>query len=225
MRALMKLALLAVVVTLATGAFAQTFAVKGGLNLSTMVMKDNDDTYSDDLKLNPGFHAGITAEFPIAGVFSLETGALLSTRGFRIQEKETFEGGPFEIKETMNLYYLEVPVTGKFTFDAGGVKINGAIGPYVGVGLTGNVKAKASYQGETEKDEAAIHWGSDEENDDFLRGDFGVTIGGGVEINAFRVGVSYALGLANISPNTEDGFTMSNNVLGLSVGYVFFRNK
>ncbi len=30
-----------------------------------MIIKDDDNTFSDDLKMKPGFHLGVTAEFPI----------------------------------------------------------------------------------------------------------------------------------------------------------------
>ncbi len=72
MRLLIKLALLAAVVTIATSALAQSVALKGGLNLSTMLIKDNDDTYSDDFKLIPGFLVGATVDVTVAGIFSLE---------------------------------------------------------------------------------------------------------------------------------------------------------
>lgn len=221
MRLLIKLALLAAVVTIATSALAQSVALKGGLNLSTMLIKDNDDTYSDDFKLNPGFNVGATVDVPVAGIFSLETGALLSTRGFRINEKETSDGYTIEMKETMNLYYLEVPVMAKLTFDVGSVKINGILGPYFGVGLFGNAKLELSGGGETFKDEYAIHWGSDEAEDDLKRLDYGATIGAGVDISGVLLGVTYNYGLANISAYTEDGATTNNRTLAISVGYRF----
>lgn len=221
MRLFIKLALLAAVVTIATGAFAQSVAVKGGLNMATMLMKDNDDTYSDDFKLNPGFHVGATVDIPVAGIFSLETGALLSTRGFRINEKETYDGYTIEMKEAVNLYYLNVPLMAKLSFDVGSVKINGVLGPYVDVGLFGNAKMELKGGGETVKDEVAIHWGSDEAEDDFKRLDYGATVGAGVDIKGFLVGVSYSYGLANISAYTEDGATTNNRVLALSLGYRF----
>ena len=62
---------------------------------------------------------------------------------------------------------------------------------------------------------------SDEDNDDLKRLDMGLTFGGGVEINAIMLGISYDLGLANISSYQQDGATSKNKVLKFSVGYRF----
>ena len=69
--------------------------------------------------------------------------------------------------------------------------------------------------------EEDVEWGSDKEKDDLKRLDFGLTMGGGVEINSIQIGLTYALGLANISSYTDYGTKINNRVLGLSVGYKF----
>jgi hypothetical protein len=51
------------------------------------------------------------------------------------------------------------------------------------------------------------------------RFDSGLTFGGGVEIKSFLIGISYDLGLYNISPYSYNGFKMNNRVLKLSIGY------
>jgi outer membrane protein W len=204
-----------------TGLFAQSFGVKAGLNLSNMLVKDDDDTYSDDFKMNPGFHAGLTVDFPITEVFSFETGLLASTKGYKISEEETIAGETFEIEGKLNLLYLDIPLTGKVSFDIGGAKIYGAFGPYVGVGLTGKSKSEITVGGETEEEEEDIEWGSDEEGDDLKRLDYGLTVGAGVEISAIQIGVSYGLGLAKINPDTSNGAKINNRVIGISVGYRF----
>jgi len=61
-----------------------SYIVKGGFNLSNVFVKDNDGTYTDDLKSKPGFNIGITAELPISEKVLFETGLLLSTKGFKI---------------------------------------------------------------------------------------------------------------------------------------------
>lgn len=39
---------------------AQSVALKAGFNLSNMLEKDDEDTYSDDFEMLPGFHAGLS---------------------------------------------------------------------------------------------------------------------------------------------------------------------
>ena len=222
MKYLVKLFLVVIAFTMATDElFAQNFGLKGGLNLSNMLMKDDDDTYSDDYKMKPGFHVGATAEFPLSEMFSFETGLLLSTKGFQISEEETEMGETYKMEGKLNLLYLDIPLTGKAKFDVGGAKIYGVFGPYVGMGLSGKSKYEATYDGETETEEEDIEWGSDEDESDLKRLDFGLTMGAGVEINSIQIGLSYNFGLANISPYTEGGTKVNNRVLGLSVGYKF----
>ena len=44
---------------------AQTIGLKAGLNLANMLEKDDDDTYSNDFSMNPGFHLGVTVDIPL----------------------------------------------------------------------------------------------------------------------------------------------------------------
>ncbi len=190
---------------------------KVGMNISNMVNKDDDDTWSDDWDSKIGFHVGPAFEIGIANFFSIESGLILSTRGF----KQSEESGGEEWSLKLNLLYLDIPINTKFSFDVGSAKIFATVGPYFGVGLSGKVKEEYSYGGETEKDEWDIEWGSDEEEDDLKRLDIGLTAGAGVQINIIRIYFHYDLGLANLSPYTENGYTINNRNIGISVAVLF----
>jgi len=196
-----------------------SFIVKGGLNLSDLLAKDDEDNYSDNFKLKPGFHIGITAELPISETFVFETGLLLSTKGFKMSESKTLNGETYEVKGSSNLLYLDIPLTAKSYFKVGQTTIFGALGPYIGYGLSGKSKYETSMNGDTESDEQDVNWGSGD--DDVKRLDFGLTAGAGIEISFIQIGLSYNLGLANIVANTENGMKVNNRVIGLSVGYKF----
>lgn len=213
--------ILVIIFTIATTSSAQKFGIKAGLNLSNMVITDDNETYSDDFEMNLGYHAGVTVEFSLADKIGLETGLLLSTRGFKSSLEEEIFGELFKVESQFNLLYLEIPITAKASFDVGSAKVYGALGPYIGIALNGNVKSEVTISGETETDEADISFGSDENEDDFKNLDFGLTIGAGVEIKSIEIGLFYGLGLANISPYTGAGSTIQNRVVGLSVGYKF----
>lgn len=201
----MKFFIVVALLAIATGSYAQTFGVKAGLNLSNMVIKDDDHTYSDDYEMKPGFHLGPIAEFPINDMLTFETGLIISAKGFKYSEDS------YDMK--LNLYYLDIPLTAKASYDAGFGKIYGLLGPYLGIGLSG----KSVYGDEDEP----VDWGSDSDDDDLKRPDFGLTVGAGVEINSILVGLSYNFGLANISPDSDGGFKINNRVIGISVGYKF----
>ena len=219
MRNLVKLLVVLLLTMLSAQSFAQTFGVKGGLNLSNMSSKDNDTVYSNDHKMNPGFNIGGTVEFPITGTFSFETGLLFSTKGYRINKDETVQGQTSNTKGYTTLYYFDIPLTAKASFDIGSAKIYGAFGPYLGIGLFGKSKAEFTFSGNSDTFKRDVTFGSN----GLKRLDIGLSIGAGVDINAFQVGLSYGISLANISNYTDNGFTAKNRVLGLSVGYKFIR--
>ncbi|NND80351.1 MAG: PorT family protein [Maribacter sp.] len=157
-------------------------------------------------------------------MISFETGLLLQTKGLKIVEEAEFMGETGRSKAKWNLIYLDIPLTVRASFDIGGAKIYSVFGPYVGMGLSGKIKTESSYMGETEKEQEDINWGNNEDDGDLKRLDFGLTIGTGVEINAIQIGISYSLGLANISNFADDGTKISNRVLAISAGYNFGGN-
>ena len=113
---------------------------------------------------------------------------------------------------------MDIPVTAKTSFDLGNTKIYGVFGPYLGIGLSGKTKLELEYDGEVVSKEEDVRWGSDEEAD-LKKMDFGLTVVAGIELNSFQMGLTYSLGLANISPYSENGYKISNRVLGISIGY------
>lgn len=221
MKNLMKITIVVLVTMLLTDVYAQKVGVKAGLNLANMLTKDDEETYSDDYDMKPGFHIGATLEFPLSDMISFEPGLMLSTKGFKMSIEGSEMGISYENEIKVNLVYLDIPLNLKAGLDVGGAKVYGLVGPYVGIGMTGKMKGEVTVGGETVEDEDDIEWGSDEEKSDLKRLDFGLTVGAGVEVSSFEVGLSYGLGLANISPYTEDGYKVANRVFAISVGYKF----
>jgi len=188
----------AVLFTYSADSFAQTFGVRGGLNMTNMLSKS--DAHTADLKAIVGFHIGGTAEFEITDMFSFETGLFLMTMGFKN------EGELVDYKT--NLLYLNIPITAKARYELDNFSLYGLFGPYIGLGLSGK------------NNSVDIEWGSGD-SDNLKRFDFGWTIGAGVEYEAFMAGLSYNLGLANIAAQTEGGYKAKNRAFLISVGYRF----
>lgn len=193
--------LFSILISISTECYSQSFGVKAGLNFSNLLAKDEDAKY--DTKMLLGIHIGITADVPISQNFSFETAILLSKKGNA--ESDNLWG--------YNLMYIDVPLTAKATIETGNVKLYGIFGPYVGIGLSGHI-----YHNEQG---TKIIWGSDNEIGVLKRSDFGLIIGGGVEINSFQIGLNYELGLKNISSFTDYNTKVYNRVLGMSFGYKF----
>ena len=114
---------------------------------------------------------------------------------------------------TVNVNYLDVPLNLKFSTDMSGTTVYGIVGPYIGVAISG----KQKFDG----DSVDLDIGSDEDEDDVTRLDFGLSIGAGAEFGAISVGATYGLGLANISPYTDNGTKGKNRVFAISIGYKF----
>jgi hypothetical protein len=209
----MKRLLLTIAIFSYLGINGQTYRVKGGLNLSTMLAESEDPRvgiWSDDFKMKPGFHIGATAEFKLTEIFSFETGLLLTTKGYKM-ERERFFMDTYESE--VNFLYLDIPLLTKASFDIGDTRIYGVFGPYLGIGLSGKGESKAGpNEKETVLFEYDVEWGRD-----FKRTDFGLTLGAGVELNSIQIGLTYSLGLANIY--LENGETQKHRVLGISLGY------
>ncbi|MFA6270564.1 MAG: porin family protein [Candidatus Paceibacterota bacterium] len=196
----------AVLFTYSADSFAQTFGVRGGLNMTNLLSKS--DAHTADLKAIVGFHIGGTAEFEITDMFSFETGLFLMTMGCKN------EGELVDYKT--NLLYLNIPITAKARYELDNFSLYGLFGPYIGLGLSGKYKADDNSED--------IKWGSGD-SDDMKRLDYGLTIGAGIEYKAFMAGLSYNLGLANIAAQTEGGYMAKNRAFLISVGYRFGVNK
>jgi hypothetical protein len=212
MKNLLKLFIVVLMLGWSVNSFAQvTFGVRAGFNLSTLLAKNDQTNYGDEnnFKMKAGFNVGPTLECPISEMFSFETALLLSTLGVNSE----YDYGEGNVKESLSLLYLQIPLTAKAAFDVGGIKLFGAFGPYLGYGLSGKWKSDAY-------DDEDIKWGSGDD-DDFKPFDFGLHFGAGVGIKAFEVGLSYDLGLANIATYTDGGNKEMNRVLALNLGYKF----
>lgn len=222
MKNVTKLLIVALFFIWGAKSFAQPiFGIKAGLNMATMLEKDDDDTYSDDYKSLMGFHAGVTAEFPVNDMFAFETGLFVSNKGVKYEETMSEDGITVDVTAKVALMYIDIPLTGKVYFDMGGAKIYGLLGPYVGMGLSGKLKGEGEANGVSVDFSTDVEWGSDEETDMFKRLDYGLAVGAGVQVKSIEVGLGYNMGLANISTYSENGYKANNRVLALSVAYKF----
>lgn len=197
---------------LSLSSHAQIFTAKAGFNLATTKEENNTGALSGESKMIPGFHLGMMAEFPLDKKFSIETGLMFNNRGVR------YTNSAYDAKYATNLYYLDLPVTGKYSHKVGKyTKIFAAAGPYMALGLFTLQHSKFTANGVTEKDTDFVKW----KNTSLKRFDAGATFGAGVEHKKMQYGVSYDLGLTNLADFTD--YSSKNRVLRFSVGYRFSR--
>lgn len=196
---------------------AQSIGIKAGFNLATMLNKDANETYSNIYSMNPGFHIGAIIDVRINDFLTLEPGLLFTTKGTRYELEMVNEP-----RVRINLYYFDFPLNIRFSHDCGNaMKLFATVGPYLGIGISGKIQLSVEDQGNQETEEREIKWGNDVAEDDIKRLDMGLTFGGGIEINSILAGISYDLGLYNISANQNNGKINKNRILKFSVGYRF----
>lgn len=198
---------------------AQTFVIKGGCNLTSILREDNNAKYINNYKINTGFNFGLTASIPFNEFFSFESGLLLTTKGSNDELEKT---NGFKFNKKLDTYYLDIPLLLKVYPNLGDkLKLYGTVGPYIGVGLFGKTNTTVVFLGnmETEVIEKVIEWGNDQIQHDLKRLDIGLTFGTGIDIDPFLVEISYDMGLSNISAYQDDGRTLKNRVFKISIGY------
>ncbi len=200
---------------------AQSFAVKGGLNLTKISYSDGGQIFEGsrmvtDPDIRTTFHLGATVDFPIGNVLSFQTGLIYQNRDFVIGSSG--ENGGVDFEALFKVAYVDLPITLKADFELGelGAYVYG--GGYVGAGLSGDGESTTTIAGITETDTGDIEFGED---GDLNRLDYGALIGAGVEFNSIFVEVSYGLGLANIFPDPVNDESGKNRLLSLSLGYRF----
>jgi outer membrane immunogenic protein len=200
------------VLTFCQKSFSQTFGLKAGFNLSNVTFKSN----AADFNVEPGFHAGVTADFPVNRVFSFTTDLLVSTKGYRESAKNQF----LDLHEEAFYYYLEVPLKVKAFFSTPNITFSVFAGPYFGYGIYGKDQGRVNSNGDLSVWSTKIHWGSDYPPDEFKRLDYGFVFGPGVQIKQhIEFSFLYELGLANIS--SVNSLKIYNRVTAISVCYKF----
>lgn len=194
---------LAVLFVMTACAQATEVGFQGALNLANM----SGDIAENKVLL--GFGGGVFARFTPAPQFFVQPEVLYMMKGTKWDLEILDE--TLELKFKFN--YIEIPVLFGYQFP-----MQGSVSPaiYVGPALGILMSADAEADGESE------------DMKDFTKStDFGLVIGGGVDIKTgekgkFMLGGRYTLGLSNINDDEEDpDFELKNGVISFFVGYGF----
>ncbi|QCK15978.1 porin family protein [Mangrovivirga cuniculi] len=188
---------------------AQEFGARIGGNFSRFnysVEEINEDALSLF-----GFHIGATGIYPINDNVRINGSLLYSQKGERFKE----DGGT--LKEIVN--YIHLPFAIEYSFGGDQLKPFLQAGPYFSFAASSKYKIDTpDFSGEVDNN---IGNG---ENDDIAPMDFGLNIGGGVDVEKFRVGLNYEAGIANLIPNGWDSNeTWKNSSFNINVSYFFNR--
>ncbi|HCM60889.1 MAG TPA: PorT family protein [Bacteroidales bacterium] len=225
------LSVIAILILTAAALQAQVeFGVVAGPNFQNMVGKDaGGDKITNGLIV--GFHAGVSANIPIAPDFYFQTGLLFSQKGSKnnmglIPVKASND----DYNTTTRISYIDLPLHLLFRPALGNGHMIVGFGPYVAFGIGGKqmvdygslptMEQKVKFESEITSEE---RW--DLENTYFKRFDAGADIFFGYEMSMglwFRLNAQ--LGLLNMIPDVADydgEANLKNTGFGLSVGYNF----
>ena len=199
--------------------FSQIFEIKSGVNLSTMLSKSDFDKPSDDYKLSPRLLIGVATEFPLTELFSVESGILFSSKGYKLDLMSSLyeDSNPIHIYNKTILNYIEIPVSLKTTKLIANIPFYATIGSYISVGLNGKKIVNELSGGITERKEYEVKMSN---SSDWDKIDYGLIAGLGIQIKRFVLGLNYSFGLANISNDSSSfNYIKKNRVWGLTLGY------
>jgi hypothetical protein len=179
----------------------RSLGVKGGVNLATQRNSGSDDDIA--LTSRVGLVGGVFVTLPLFGALELQPEGLVTSKGTRLD----FAG----VKASLVADYAEVPVlvrfsrrgTGTFNYYVAG-------GPAVAFLL--RARSRTEFAGATEEIDI-----SDQVN----RFDFGVAMGGGIEIGSIVIDGRYTLGLQDIDKDKSDAVKTTNRAVSLTVGFRF----
>jgi len=178
---------------------AQTFGMKGGLNISTITYESEE--LGSETGSIIGFHFGSVMELQIKKNLYLNSGLYYSSKGEKFESLKEFGGTE---KTLLKLNCLEIPlyIEYKFPFESNMFFIQA--GPYFGYTLSNKVNGKKG-----------VHF--DEKG--MSRFDFGLGGAVGFEFGQFVPSIAYQLGIADQFAYEE--LVGRNRVLQISLAYMF----
>lgn len=208
------------------------WGIKGGGNLSAMLLKD--ETGYTRVKLRPGFHLGGTADLALSDKFSFQPSLLLTSKGFMMDESAGAQYTYGVDKMKFTSYYIELPVNFIFKPRAGNGKMLLGAGPYVAYGLGGRWKAEANGMSVTGKlkflndySDIDTSFGGNSRTVPYTKPfDFGANILIGYEFHKnLYFHLNGQLGLIDIDPSysgiSDETSSLKTVQGGLSIGYRF----
>jgi len=189
------------------------FGVKAGLNLATIAVDDVDEN-----NFKAGFHAGLSAKFPLSESFALQPEVLFTQKGAKTVYDTDFLG--FDVADgetTYNLNYIDIPVYAVYNFTE---NFNLHLGPYLGILVSANAETQAEVLEFINVDD------SDELNEDrFNTITYGLTGGLGFDLGMLSIGANYNLGLAPVAEEDDIAEELigdaTNNVIQIYIGIIF----
>lgn len=222
-----------------------------GLNLNDVYSKVNSDNiYPSPTKIKKGFHIGPLLSYQLNKRMSLQSGVLLSSKGFQVDvekryEKDSYKGLKTSGYDRTRLNYLEIPLALSYTLWKQ-MSIRG--GGYCAFGIGGkslvnytasgdHVEYNEQYKPAYDQIEVKREGGQGQgvvlifpSDPSRFRGlDYGVQAGLAYQVGNLILAATYLYGLNNTNPRytnfPSDYFIHKHRNAYFSVGYFFGRAR
>lgn len=155
---------------------------------------------------------GVGLEMPLSHNLSLMPSFEIALKG----TKWSFNDYGLEYEENYSPIYLQIPILGAYRLNINDDwNLTIKAGPYFAYGISGNVDAKASYDGESASDDADLFGDLDAK-----RFDAGIDVGVDFEYHRFVFGLEYERGFTSFAPSGSD-VDIYNQAAYVTVGYKF----
>ena len=179
------------------------FGVKGGINLANIVGDD-----AGDANMFVGFNAGFFVEIPVTDKLTIQPEILYSAQGSKSEGPLVIDGSLYDVKATMKLNYINIPVMFKYNVAE---KFSLEAGPYVGFLTTAKMKVDVDGYGSATEDMKDLVKSTD----------FGIALGMNYDFSdVIFANVRYQGGLTQIG-DTGEGDNIKNSVFQLGLGFRF----
>ena len=186
---------------------ATGFGLRAGVNFQNHNGKDVNGNKLD-YKLNTGFHAGVTADMPVAPDYFLQPALLYSKKG-----------AEYANENKLILSYIELPVNFLYKPVLADGRLLLGFGPYAAYAISGKYKPSTGPAADINFDESAT-------SPSFKRFDAGANFLAGYELaNHLSFQLNAQLGLLDINRKSptilNDQSSVKNTGFGVSLGYTF----
>ena len=213
---------------------------KVGLNLANIRTDYADSDFEPETQMKLGFEIGAMVEFGFTDNIALQTGLSFSQKGYAVDLEEgladgqSLEGDGYD-RTTLN--YLQIPLHIAYKIE----NFQIFLGPYIAAGIGGKndfeytvetegLPESTDYEGEIDYTPAFGEVSQEDIEEDeqpFNAIDFGIDIGVGFEAGPILINAGYSLGLANLTPQYENGEDLRddqkqfNSVIMISAALLF----
>jgi len=119
---------------------ASGMLVHAGFNMSNAILTGSakvPDSLDADQSSRMGYSVGAQVEIDMNGYLAFSTGLSLEARGYRVADERVRPFDTVTTKITEKLTYINIPIHVKFLASAGPGKITAALGPEIGILISG----------------------------------------------------------------------------------------